>query len=212
MRNEAHPLPRLGTAPETREITLLFCDIAGMTEFTEQRGDFAAYQIVKICQSLVTELARRAGGELLEVRGDGFLLVFEAPFPATRCAIEIQRAIAHDTELPISMRIGLHTGEALHDSRGYYGGTVIAAFRMSSLAQADEILISDVTRARLPGPTFAMGESRDVRLKGFGRDFRLWSLRWRDAQPAIRSRVSSGSTPRFSRVGSSGIETGAASR
>lgn len=199
--------------PGECEVTLVFCDIAGLTQFTEQRGDFTAYQVVKHCQRAITELARRAGGELLEVRGDGFLMAFDAPYPAVRCAVEIQRSIANDPELPIHVRIGLHTGEAIHDARGYYGSTVIAAFRVSSLAGADEILISDATRRKLPGTFSELGSSRDVRLKGFARLFRLWPLRWRDAQSPSHSQVwSSGCGLHVARVGSSGLASGATGR
>lgn len=198
-------------AADACEITLVFCDIAGLTRFTERLGDYVSYRVVKACQTLVSELAGRTSGELLEVRGDGFLMAFGAPVEATRCAVEIQSAIAADPELPIRVRIGLHTGPAIHDRAGYYGRTVIAAFRVSSLAQPDEILISDATRRKLPKSLFTLGRSRDVRLKGFERRCRVWQVRWRDARRANRSQLwASDRVLRIARVGPSGIEAGAA--
>ena len=194
------------------EITLLFCDIAGLTRFTERLGDFASYRVVKACQALVGAIAERGGGELLEVRGDGFLLAFGSPIAAVRCAVEIHGEITADPQLPIRVRVGMHTGQAIRDDAGYYGRTVIAAFRVSSLAQADEILISDDTRRKLPKSMFALGRSRAVRLKGFERRCRVWQLRWRDARDVNRSQVwSSGRVLRIARAGSAEV-SGAAGR
>jgi adenylate cyclase len=207
-------------SPETRldvanacEITLLFCDIAGLTRFTERLGDFVSYRVVKSCQARVAAISRRFGGDLLEVRGDGFLLAFDSPVAAARCAVAIQSGIAADPALPIRVRIGVHTGPAIRDAAGYYGRTVIAAFRVSSLAQADEILISDEVRGKLPSSMFGLGRSRDVRLKGFERRCRVWQLRWRDGQEASRPQVwSGGRILHIARAGSAEVASGAAGR
>ena len=132
--------------------------------------------------------------------------------PHDFCEWLVDKKREADPQLPIRVRVGMHTGQAIRDDAGYYGRTVIAAFRVSSLAQADEILISDDTRRKLPKGMFALGRSRDVRLKGFERRCRVWQVRWRDARDVNRSQVwSSGRVLRIARAGSAEV-SGAAGR
>jgi class 3 adenylate cyclase len=195
-----------------REVTLAFCDIAGFTRFTERLGDLASFRIVRRCEALVESASRELGGELLEVRGDGFLFAFDSALAAACCAVAIQRELTVASDLPLRMRVGMHTGMAIHDGCRYFGRTVIAAFRVSSLAQPDEILVSDETRRRLPAAVFPVGRCRSVRLKGLARRHRVWGLDWRAARVANRSRLlGSGPTLRASHTEAAELaEAGAA--
>lgn len=192
-----------GAAANAREVTLVFCDIAAFTQFTEEQGDLASYRVVKSCHQLVRELVGRLGGELLELRGDGFLFAFDSAAEATVCSLAIQQAVDKAPDLPIRLRIGLHTGLAIHDEEGYYGRTVIAAFRVSSLAQPDEILVSEVTRQQLPSADFRFGRGRSVKLKGLTGPCRVWRVQWREALDGFRPHLGTGGAPGVPRIGSS---------
>ena len=52
------------------------------------------------------------GGHEVELQGDGFLLAFDDPERALRCAVAIQRAFdeRNRSAEPIRVRIGLHAG------------------------------------------------------------------------------------------------------
>jgi class 3 adenylate cyclase len=73
-------------------------------------------------------------------------VAFPTPASGLRCGVALQRAFAHYSrshpDEPISVRIGLHTGEAISDSDTFFGKTVIHAFRIADLAASREILVS----------------------------------------------------------------------
>lgn len=194
----------------TCRTTLVFSDIAGFTQLTQRMGDLACYRLVQTCQRLVAQVARCEDGELLEIRGDGFLAAFADSVAAATFAIGIQRELEQRAELRTRMRIGMHTGEVVRDGARFYGRNVIFAFRISGFAEPDEILLSQATRRELPPDRFVLGCSREVRLKGFERPERVWRMAWR--RPAQCGRVFSrpAAGVRTARVGSSGFaEVGA---
>jgi class 3 adenylate cyclase len=69
--------------------------------------------------------------------------------------------------------------EALRDQDKFFGKTVIHAFRVADLAQADEILISEQLKDLIEDRGFRFGNQRDVTLKGFSGQHRIISVGWR---------------------------------
>jgi class 3 adenylate cyclase len=164
-------------------VTLMFSDMEGFTMMTERLGDRAAYRVIQDHNRLVREQLAAHGGHELELQGDGFLLAFQSPMQAVRCAIGIQRAfaahsVAH-TEQPIRVRIGVHTGEALRDRDKFFGRTVILAARIAAQARGGEILISVETRTMTESTTeFHFGPLREVELKGLSGTHALHPVLW----------------------------------
>ena len=66
------------------------------------------------------------------------------------CAIQIQKELKQlrerQPDLPINVRIGLNTGEAILENGDYFGRAVNEAARISAKATAEQILISSVTK------------------------------------------------------------------
>ncbi len=114
-------------------------------------------------------------GQEVHHAGDGFFVAFETADDALGCAISIRRAFAdHRREhgFAPSIRIGLHTAEALHTASGYEGGGVHSAARIGALAVGEEILVSRVTFESLAKPV-PHGPWRTERLRGFRTPFDL---------------------------------------
>lgn len=160
------------------DVTFLFGDIVCFTELTERVGDAIAHRVVKGCQAAIEEQVERFGGRLLELRGDGFLIAFDSPPGAVSCSAAIQRMLLAMPGQPIRMRMGLHSGPAIYDEGRYFGRTVIAAFRVSSLACAGEVLLSAETKRRLPPRCARFGPEREVALRGFRRRTTVLELLW----------------------------------
>jgi len=74
----------------------------------------------------------------------------------------------------LSIRAGLHSGEAIKQGDDFYGRTVVIAARISSLALGGEVLASDLVYAlaRSLG-TFTFGAPRTATLKGLDGSFDL---------------------------------------
>jgi len=164
-------------------VTLMFSDMHDYTGLTERLGDHAALRIVADHNKIVRTQCEAHGGFEVELRGDGFLVAFPTPAAGVRCALALQRAFEAYSrghpEHPIRLRIGLHCGEALRDEDKFFGKTVIQAFRVADLAQAEEILVTGALKDRIAERGFRFESERDVTLKGLSGRHRVAAVDWR---------------------------------
>ena len=105
--------------------TFLIADIRGYTRFTALNGDDAASRLAGRFAEIVAEGVEAWGGELVELRGDEALAVFDSARRALRAAVELQAAFADETAadpaLPLGVGIGLDAGEAVPTGKGFAG-------------------------------------------------------------------------------------------
>jgi class 3 adenylate cyclase len=151
---------------------------------TERLGDHAALQVVQAHNEIVRRECQAFGGFEVELRGDGFLLAFPSALSGVRCGIALHRQLAEycerHPEEPIRLRIGLHTGQAIRDVDKFFGKTVIQAFRISDLAVADELLISEDVNQKIEGAgNLSFLDQQVVTLKGISGEHRLIAVNWR---------------------------------
>lgn len=170
---ERRRLPWSDADSEAVEVTLLCADVVGFTEMTERLGDPAALSVMRRVAAAVREQATRHKGELLEIRGDAFLLAFESPRDAVRCAFRVLRALAHDPRASecVRLRIAVHTGSVVRDGEGYFGRSLILAHRLLSQVGPGGIALTPPAAERLPRRWRARaGGGGSFRPKGFGYD------------------------------------------
>jgi class 3 adenylate cyclase len=164
-------------------VTLMFSDMHDYTGMTERLGDRAALRIVADHNKIVRTQCQAHGGFEVELRGDGFLVAFPTPLAGVRCAVALQRAFEAYSrghpEQPIRLRIGLHCGEALRDEDKFFGKTVIHAFRVADLAEAEQILVSGHLKSLIEARGLRFSDERDVTLKGFSGQHRIAAVDWR---------------------------------
>ena len=89
--------PRGGPARGSAIRTFLIADVRGYTRFTAQHGDEAASRLATRFAEVAAEGVEAWGGELVELRGDEALAVFDSPRQALRAAVELQSAFADET-------------------------------------------------------------------------------------------------------------------
>lgn len=155
--------------------TFMFTDIVGSTGLIDAVGDEAWGSLLAWHDATIRSLLRAHRGQEVHHAGDGFFVAFETADDALGCAISIRRAFAdHRREhgFAPSIRIGLHTAEALHTASGYEGGGVHSAARIGALAVGEEILVSRVTFESL-AKAVPHGPWRTERLRGFRTPFDL---------------------------------------
>ena len=128
-------------SPSVRQLTaIMFTDMVGYTALM-QEDERRARASRDRQRSVLGEAIERHGGRILELHGDGTLSVFPSAIEAVRAAIEIQGKLVEPPRVPL--RIGLHTGDVIHDREGVLGDGVNVAARVQALSVPGGVLISE---------------------------------------------------------------------
>jgi class 3 adenylate cyclase len=178
----AHPAP--SPPPPVGTVTVLFTDIAGSTEMAEALGDQRWVEVLRAHNALVREQMAAHDGTEVKVHGDGFMVAFASARSAILAATDAQRAMARyraeHPDVPVEIRIGLHTGEVVAADGDYFGRNVILAARIADRAAGGEILTSSLVKELTESSgdlVFDDGEA--VELKGLSRPHRVHRVEWR---------------------------------
>jgi class 3 adenylate cyclase len=126
--------PRLVDPP-----TIVFADLSGFTQLTEEQGDELAAQHATTLARLAVTSAAMHDGRLVKQLGDGVMLAFERVAPAIEASLAL-RTSATDAALP-PLHIGISAGPVIERDGDYFGRTVNLAARISSAAGPGEILV-----------------------------------------------------------------------
>ena len=101
-----------GQQPEVADdrvlATVLFTDIVDSTRRAVEMGDREWRALLDAHHAVVRAQLARFRGHEVNTSGDGFLVMFDGPDRAIRCAMAIRDAVQ---ALGIEVRAGLHTGE-----------------------------------------------------------------------------------------------------
>jgi adenylate cyclase len=163
--------------------------------------------LLKTCRrELIDPKIAEHGGRIVKTTGDGALVEFASAVDATRCAMEIQRAMAERNaaipeERRIEYRIGINVGDIIIDEGDIYGDGVNIAARIEPLAEPGAVCLSENAYQQIKGKlsldVTAMGEQQlknitqpvrvfriDRRIGAANKSLPAWSLiltaqRWR---------------------------------
>jgi class 3 adenylate cyclase len=179
------PLAELALAPAPdRTLTIVFSDIEDSTRRATELGDQLWMQVLQIHNTIIRRCVARHGGREVKTLGDGFMLTFPSARSAILAMTDVQRAVgAYARSKPtegISVRVGIHTGEAMPDASGdLIGHHVNVASRIANAAQGGEILVSGVVH-EIAGARgdIAFGERRSVALRGVATPQAVHVVEW----------------------------------
>lgn len=188
---------KLGGTNQT--ITILFADIRGFTAFSEREKPEKVVSILNRYFTAMSQIIFAHGGTLDKYIGDGLMAIFGAPTAtpddaknAVKTAVAMQRRLAAlNTELksegfrPVSIGIGLHTGEATvgyigSEQRSEYtaiGDAVNLASRLESNARGEQILISEAT-AQASESSFDLTAQKPLIVKNRLQPISLFEVKW----------------------------------
>lgn len=187
---------RRASAPDGT-VTLLFSDIENSSRLTERLGDQRWLEVLNAHNTIVRAQLDEHGGYEVKSQGDGFMLAFPSARQAVMCATDIQRALARraaNGELPVRVRIGVHTGEAIQQDGDFYGRSVICAARIAAQAEGGEILISSLVKELVEGRgDVQLREAGEFELKGLEGRQRLFRVAWsppdQETRPLLESQA-----------------------
>jgi class 3 adenylate cyclase len=153
-------------------VTLLMTDVVGSTQRLTQIGDAAWRELIGGHVKKVRGLIADTRGREVDLAGDGFLVAFDGPARALRCAVEIRRASREDD---LEVRAAVHIGEAEVVGDRLRGAAVHEAARVLSAAGPGEIFMSQSTRDLAVSAGMQFADRGLYDLKGIG-ERRLFEL------------------------------------
>ena len=164
---------------ETAFRTILFTDIEGSTDLTQQLGDRGAMEMVRSHDRIVRAALERHGGTEVKHTGDGMLTSFVSVTAAIEASIEIQRGVAEHNrtrDLPFQVRIGAAAGEPVTENDDLFGAAVQLASRLCDRAKAGTVLVSSAVRDLAVGKGFDFQSRGQMRPKGFAESVRIFEV------------------------------------
>jgi len=154
---------------ERKQVTVMFCDMAGFTALVEKLVPEEGYSVMDKVYEILIHKVHDYEGTVNEMTGDGIMALFGAPIAledapqrSIRSAMAIHREMARFSDRikeeresipPLKMRIGIHTGPVVVGTLGNdlrvefkaVGDTVNLASRMEGLADPGTTYVSENT-------------------------------------------------------------------
>jgi class 3 adenylate cyclase/predicted ATPase len=181
-------------AAERRQLTVMFCDLAGSTALATQLDPEDMADLIRAFQGATAAAVARFDGHVAKWMGDGALVYFGYPGAheddaerAARAGIGIIEAVGdlrRERGVALDVRIGISTGLVVVGElmsageareRGVVGETPNLAARLQALAEPGSVVVSESTR-RLLGRTFELKALGPQELKGFKVPVSAWSI------------------------------------
>lgn len=154
--------------------TILFTDIVDSTKWAAELGDRQWRALLDRHDDAARHQIVRFGGKVVKTTGDGFLVTFDSPARAVRCAVDIAEKVA---PLGIAVRSGLHTGEIEPMPGDITGIAVHTAARIAATARAGETIVSKTVRDLCAGSGLVFEDRGIHRLRGLPNESQLYAIR-----------------------------------
>jgi class 3 adenylate cyclase len=210
------PQPR--SAAERRQLTVLFCDLAGSTELSARIDPEDMGALIRTYQECCADVVKQWEGHVAKYMGDGVLAYFGYPRAheddaerAVRAGLALVDAVGRMTASSgetLAARVGIATGvvmvgdlvgEGPAQEQTVVGETPNLAARLQALAQPGSVVISQTTR-RLLGGLFELTDLGPQRLRGFAEPLSAWRVEGEGrAEGRFEARQTAGLTPLIGR-------------
>ena len=151
--------------------TVLFTDIVDSTPTAARLGDTRWKEVLDLHDRLVRREVGRFRGTEVSTTGDGFLVAFDGPARAIRCAQAIVESVG---ATGVHVRAGLHAGECEVRGDDLAGMAVHIGARVSAQAGPDEVLVSGTVRDLVAGSGLEFDDRGEHQLKGVPGSWRLF--------------------------------------
>jgi class 3 adenylate cyclase len=159
--------------PDSILTTVMFTDIVGSTERAAEIGDREWRDVLERHHAVVRRALARFRGREQDTAGDGFFATFDGPARAILCAQEVVSAV---TELGLSLRAGVHTGECeVHDGKPT-GLAVSIGARVAGQARPGEVVVSSTVKDLVAGSGIDFDPLGERELKGVPGRWTLYAV------------------------------------
>jgi predicted ATPase/class 3 adenylate cyclase len=130
-------------------VTFLFTDIEGSTKMAREFPE--TWEVMRSRHDqILREAIESNNGFIFQIAGDAFCAAFRNVEEAVRAAVESQITLNHENwgGTPITVRMGIHTGNAELQESGLYHGYLTLSYvqRLMSAGYGGQVLISLATQ------------------------------------------------------------------
>jgi len=154
--------------------TVVFTDIVSSTERAAEVGDREWGNLLRAHHRIVRDQIARFGGREVDTAGDGFLMTFDGPARAVRCAQAIVDGVR---DVGLQIRAGCHTGEIEFDGEGVRGLAVHIGARVMGAAEASEVMVSNTVKDLVAGSGLTFMDRGDREFKGVPGRWHVYAVR-----------------------------------
>ena len=185
--------PAAEDAAERRQLTVMFCDLAGSTALSARLDPEDMRQVIRTYQDACSGVVARYDGFIAKFMGDGILAYFGFPRAheddaerAVRAGLEITGVVGMlETRASdkLQVRIGIATGlvvvgdlvgQGAAQEQAVIGDTPNLAARLQALAEPDSVVVAGATR-RLLGDRFILRDLGRHAVKGLIDPVEAWA-------------------------------------
>ena len=179
------PPATTGSEAERRQLTVMFCDLVGSTELSQQFDPEDLQSMLTSYQAACNTAIERFDGYVARYMGDGMLVYFGYPVAheddaerAVRAGLGIIEEVASldlSYEVDLAVRVGIATGlvvagdivgEGASEERTVLGETPNLAARLQGVAPPGDVIIAGTTRRLVEG-RIEVEALEPVSLKGY---------------------------------------------
>ena len=174
-------------APKTKNIGIMFADVAGSTQLFEILGDDQARTAIAETLELLTNVINGHNGTVIKTIGDEVMCTFPEPDDSANAATEMQETLEDANEMreegpEIKIRIGMHFGPALLEGGDVFGDAVNVAARMAAQAKGGQIITTKTTIDLLDPVTQASSRFVDhAPIKGKKDVIEIYEIIWQES-------------------------------
>jgi class 3 adenylate cyclase len=155
--------------------TMLFTDIVDSTSLAASIGDVQWSALIDDHNDRLRRLVVAHDGHAVKSTGDGFLVAFDEPEPAIRCALASMEAVR---DLGLELRAGVHVGEVGRMGKNDLSGLAVHfAQRLCGQAGSGQVLVSAAVRDGCSGSGIGFAERGMAELKGIPGRWEVFEVR-----------------------------------
>lgn len=166
----------------TEELCVLFADICGSTALYESLGDSVAEKVIGLGLGALERTAKAHGGSTIKTIGDELMLRFPSAESAALAAVEMQQMMKNEPPapgIPLQISVGFHHGPVVIRDGDLFGDAVNIAARMTQLAKAQQIIMTQETFESLSADTQTHARAYDkLKVKGKATEIAIFELTW----------------------------------
>jgi len=183
---------------ERRQLTVMFCDLVGSTELSQQLDPEDLRDVNRAYQDACKAAIERYEGYVARYMGDGVLAYFGYPqaheddaaravhagLAVVESVADLPNPVGAEREIELGVRVGIATGpvvvgdligEAASQESAVVGETPNLAARLQALASRNAVVIAPGTRALVMG-RFEYEDLGEHALKGIAERVQVWRV------------------------------------